>query len=1096
VAWLGAACLLAAPAAADDPAPVAAQPAPAAPPAEEAGPPTVDAVAGKVVQALKAKDDAALEEAIAEGGVHDLWLVVDAVVARGEAEAAASFAEFLVKASGTTEFARAPEYVAARKGASDDAENRKVAAAAEAALEKGDAEGALRALEGVLEGLHGVTAVRVLEARGDALAALGKAVDAAHALGAAAESAHAIGWDNRALSVYQRAASSSAAVADFPAAISAYRAARSIAEAAKMEEEARRILVEIVVLEQKAGRHEKALETADRALEEIAAARKAAGDAEAGKAPGAGTEAYAEARVREAVGLVHFDRGDDGKALESLSRAMTIYDRGGFLVETSTVLSSLGNVHAGVARYEDALACYQRALGIRRGLGPEYAGAVGKTLNGIGLVHANCGRYDQAFASLEEAVAVLEKTSDRVNTAIALGNLGLVHGRISNFRLALEFHERALAVKREIGDRRQVALTLDNIGRNHAALGALDKATEFHEQALGLAEDGKDRAQVAWTLGNLGLVRAAKGKRAIEEGDEPGGMKLLAEAVDFHRRALEIGESMKDGGGIARSLEKLGRAHAALGESKEALATLDRAIAAAESLRSNQALFQALEASAGERLRAGQPRTAKEQARRAVELLPTLVRGLGDEEGAAARETQAAVFGVGTLAAARSNDPEEAAYFVESGRAGNLLETLGGRDELREAVLSPELANEEARARAEMGRAQEAYAKAVSGGDRAEIRRRGDGLDGAMRRLSEVIEKIQRVSKRQAKVLYATVDALGAVAARLKPDEALVEYALCDPDAIALVVTPAGGKVVVLGKTEDLVEACDGIACDDADEDPSEALAAVAKALLEPLGLEAGVRRILVSPEGDLGYVPFSALRTDLEFVSIPSGTAYGFLREEGAKPGEGILAIGDPSYGAPGDPSGPAIVVRGGPLTPLPSTREEAKAIGDTVLLGKEATEAGLRAALAKKDRWRAVHFACHGLVDAERPKYSSLALTPTATDDGLFRAEEIVKTRFAADLVVMSACDTSRGKVVQGEGILGLTRAFLVAGAPRIICSLWKVDDEATRALMVKFHGVWKSGKPAATALREAQAFVRSQEKWKHPNYWAAWVLWGLPD
>ena len=106
-------------------------------------------------------------------------------------------------------------------------------------------------------------------------------------------------------------------------------------------------------------------------------------------------------------------------------------------------------------------------------------------------------------------------------------------------------------------------------------------------------------------------------------------------------------------------------------------------------------------------------------------------------------------------------------------------------------------------------------------------------------------------------------------------------------------------------------------------------------------------------------------------------------------------------------------------------------------------------------------------------------------------------------ADLAVLSACETGKGKVVKGEGIVGLTRAFMFAGSPRVICSLWKVDDDATKALMIKFYELWnpKDGKGLGTAaaLKKAQAFIRDHPghpKWKHPYYWAAWVLWGLPD
>jgi CHAT domain-containing protein len=129
-----------------------------------------------------------------------------------------------------------------------------------------------------------------------------------------------------------------------------------------------------------------------------------------------------------------------------------------------------------------------------------------------------------------------------------------------------------------------------------------------------------------------------------------------------------------------------------------------------------------------------------------------------------------------------------------------------------------------------------------------------------------------------------------------------------------------------------------------------------------------------------------------------------------------------------------------------------------------------------------------------------SALAITADSEDDGLLTALESFSMTIPADLVVMSACETGKGRIYQTEGILGLTRAFMFAGAPRVICSLWKVDDEATRALMIRFYELWnpkdEKGLPAAAALQQAQQFIRGHEKWEHPYYWAAWVLWGLPD
>jgi CHAT domain-containing protein len=279
---------------------------------------------------------------------------------------------------------------------------------------------------------------------------------------------------------------------------------------------------------------------------------------------------------------------------------------------------------------------------------------------------------------------------------------------------------------------------------------------------------------------------------------------------------------------------------------------------------------------------------------------------------------------------------------------------------------------------------------------------------------------------------------------------------------------------------------------------------ALRRRVVDPLGLGNEVRRVLVSPDGALCYVPFPLLDPARDVVFVPSGTVYVRLAERGAGRGDGVLALGDPDYAAR-PPSPGALVLRSGAsLAPLPATRDEAKAVGDVVLLGSEATEAGLRSALPGRPRWRGVHLACHGLVDTARPSLSALALTPTDADDGLLTALDVFQLDVGADLVVLSACETARGAVVRGEGLVGLTRAFLSAGASRVLSALWKVDDDATQALMRRFYALWnpRDGSPAlpaGEALRRAQDFVRTHPdhpSWRHPAHWAAWVLWGLPE
>lgn len=147
---------------------------------------------------------------------------------------------------------------------------------------------------------------------------------------------------------------------------------------------------------------------------------------------------------------------------------------------------------------------------------------------------------------------------------------------------------------------------------------------------------------------------------------------------------------------------------------------------------------------------------------------------------------------------------------------------------------------------------------------------------------------------------------------------------------------------------------------------------------------------------------------------------------------------------------------------------------------------------------KYRIVHFSTHGVLDSRRPELSGLVLSQVNEKgeprDGFLRLHEIYSLRLNADLVVLSACQTGLGKQVQGEGLIGLTRGFMHAGAPRVVASLWQVDDAATAALMKRFyHGMLERKLPAAAALRAAQLELMKTKAWRSPYYWGAFVLQG---
>jgi CHAT domain-containing protein len=147
---------------------------------------------------------------------------------------------------------------------------------------------------------------------------------------------------------------------------------------------------------------------------------------------------------------------------------------------------------------------------------------------------------------------------------------------------------------------------------------------------------------------------------------------------------------------------------------------------------------------------------------------------------------------------------------------------------------------------------------------------------------------------------------------------------------------------------------------------------------------------------------------------------------------------------------------------------------------------------------QYRIVHFATHALLDNEHPELSGLVLSLVDRNgkpqNGFLDLEDVYNLNLPVDLVVLSACETGLGKEINGEGLIGLTRGFMYAGAPRVVASLWKVDDVATAELMGRFYrGMMKEGLRPAAALRRAQLAMWKQKRWTDPYYWAAFTIQG---
>lgn len=786
-----------------------------------------------------------------------------------------------------------------------------------------------------------------------------------------------------------------------------------------------------------------------------------------------------EAAVLLHIADVHERRHDPVQAVRCAERARALSEAVWSKGSLAVAHRKLGLLRYRASDFAGAQTSHEAALALDEAAGRSLE--TGWDLVNLANVLLDRGASARAQQCLERALALFEKEGAKRDHATALGNLQIVEEMVGRSAGSLATHRRIVRLLEECGDDRALATGLVKLADDLLEAGAIAEAEAEARRALALFEKCDDRDGRAFARRCLGTVHEARG--------EPGA------AIGEFRDALATWEELESVSWSCEARNAIARVQAAQDDFPAALATWRRVADDAARIGEPERERNALASIASCLLAMERPREAVAAARRSIEVGGRVVSGFADEHAAGARASFLPAVATGFHAAQTLGDAAEALFFLESARAGALLEGVGSGSALREAVLSPELLEEERAARSSESEAAWSLGRARASGDAKLFEEASAALAAAREARAAVAGRIQREAKLAAGVVEPRIAALAEVQAALRPDEAFVAYALLDPHAVALVVRPQEARIVALGDAEEL-RAAVAARFDDAARDPSGAAERLRAAAVEPLRLAAVVKRVLVSTDDVLSFAPFCALLADREVVHVPSATTWLLLREAAAAKGEGVLALGDPDYAPKVPVAEPVALVRSAErLVPLPGTREEAMAVGTKVLLGADATEGALRAALAGR-RWRAVHLACHGLIDTERPYLSSLALTPTVEDDGFLTALEVFRLRVSADLVALSACRTGGGKVVRGEGVLGLTRAFMFAGAPRVLVSLWKVDDAATAALMKEFYSRWNAGLPAARALREAQAHVASQPPWRHPRFWAAWALWGLPE
>ena len=796
---------------------------------------------------------------------------------------------------------------------------------------------------------------------------------------------------------------------------------------------------------------------------------------------------------------------------EALSLYGAIADRS----EQFTVLIGMGNNYRMMSEPQKALERFDQALQIARALGDKFR--QGLSLQLTAEVYENLEEWGKQLQSGSEALHLYQATGEKVREARMLSVISNLYNFLGEEEKAREYFERLIPLYQALGDKNGEALTLRRIGYSYHLEYNAQKSLEYSSKALAIwqAVENKQQEAVEHSLVGNEYARAGERQKALDHAEQ--AVRLMPavsvnksvraqmlinvgqtyyklgefeKALTYYNEPLHILQTSGAKRSEAITLKHIASALRDLGRLTEAQVNIEKSIALLEYLRDHAgspelqasftgSLFNFYEFYGDLMMRlhainpkAGHDLTAlafneKVKARSLIALLTkarvNLQPGVGSSRLTALTEPQPLV--VKEIQQQLDGNTILLEYELGDDRSYLWVVTTDG-------VLSyqlPPKAEVEAQAR-------RVYQLLIA-------RQPSPGLTDAQQRAREIAADAQYGT--QAAILSNML--LAPVAAQLGTKRLLIvgDGALQYLPFAALPVPAAQGtgtktdsrhliidhEIVSLPSASVLAV----LRRELADRQPATKMVAV---LADPVFSpdDARVKQSLASTRG-LGSTQKPQAQTTVS--SAHSSTLNRALRS--------VRGVDE----------------RAG-LRRLLFSRDEAEAILSAVRprqSGLEALDFRASRKMAMSDelsQYRIIHFSTHGLLDSRRPELSGLVLSLVdeagQPQEGFLRLHEIYNLRLNADLVVLSACQTGLGKDVRGEGLIGLTRGFMYAGTPRVVASLWQVDDAATAELMKRFYkGVLHEKLPPAAALRVAQIEMLKKRHWQSPYYWGAFVLQG---
>ncbi|MDX6500806.1 MAG: hypothetical protein QOG23_4066 [Blastocatellia bacterium] len=852
-----------------------------------------------------------------------------------------------------------------------------------------------------------------------------------------------------------------------------------------------------------------------------------------------------EAQSLVELGATYYPLSEFPKAQNCAERALQIWRELNDKKGEATALIGLGEIQMRLGKSKEATTALENAAGLWRDLGSPADQAT--ALVDLNFLSIRQGEWQKALSLLGQAQNLIQEKEAEPYLAGQIANsFGEVYEVYGKLEIALDYYEQAVKLYRDYAHDPAAAVDVTRqAGRVRARNGDYAQAVHEIQEALNLASQFDSPVVFALCHEDLGIVRLENGFYA--EAKQEFLKALAAYPQTGSRREWARAQTF-----LGQTEYSLGNFAAAAAAYQKALKVFANHVAyedytdeAALSFGLGKlALKQQQWAAAGKHLK--RSITLTEQLREnasSKDLRSSFLASVHDRY-----ETYVEWLMLGQAAQHNEKLAIEAFEASEAGRARSLLDSL--RDYQREMrqVSDPSLLVTEELLQQQEQKLMDEQTKLLSAGSAATARSRVEGELREIRTRYEALEAQINSSARFTNLFRPTSLSYEDIKSQVTNAETtLLEYSLGEEKSYVWVVTPKGFETYELANKETIEKAGHQLA-DLLSRPPTEpaqetelrkAIAEVSRLILGPLGDSLNARRLIIVPDGILQYIPFQILAVrseeDLplvakhEIVNAPSASILAIVLHGTTRRGTGsklLAAFGDPAlpvnYKAMAQTS-----VRGqtevsgtkwlrqtssdrsnenfspAKLQPLFFTKVELNELrklgaqdGSVVYSEFDATRDNLR----KLDlsQYRILHFATHGFIDARQPELSGLVLSLVTPEgrpvDGFVGLNDIYRLHAPVDLVVLSACGTALGKDVRGEGLIGLTRGFMYAGASSVVASLWKVDDEATSELMKRFYtNMLQRGMTPAAALQASQNSIRQEPQWSSPYYWAAFTIQG---